>query len=243
MPESAPVVGAPADVAVALTVSRAVPYGRAMDRATRCVLVTLIAILAAGCDDTSCEDSACGQGGSGSTTTGTTTSTGSKMTTSSSTTGGGTTSSTGGDKCAGGPLAAPIPNCAPAPLPTTGDPAQDCVDRINQLRFECQCLPPLARWTDAEMCTDSQAADDQASGQAHSHFPACGENAQNTCPDWPSEGQVVAGCLQSMWDEGPGDFNQGHGHYINMTNPAYSKVACGFSTGQNGVWSNQNFAP
>lgn len=186
----------------------------------------------------------CGTGGEGTTSSTTKSSSGSMSgSTGSGSTANGSTSATGGDKCAGGPLAAPIANCAPAPLPSTGDPAQDCVDRINQLRFECQCLGPLQRWTEAEMCTDDQAADDQAADDPHSHFPACGENGQNTCPNWPSEENVIAGCLQMMWDEGPGDFNQGHGHYINMTNTAYHKVACGFSSGPNGVWSNQNFAP
>ncbi|NUP09194.1 MAG: hypothetical protein HOW73_24350 [Polyangiaceae bacterium] len=142
--------------------------------------------------------------------------------------------------CDGGPLAAPLPGCAPEPLASTGDPHQDCVDRINQLRWECQCLPPLARWTDAESCTDEQAASDQASGSPHAGFGACGEGAQNTCPNWGSAEDIIGGCLQGMWDEGPGEPYSEHGHYINMSNQGYSKVACGFAT--NGeTWSNQNF--
>jgi hypothetical protein len=144
--------------------------------------------------------------------------------------------------CEAGPLPTPIPGCAPAVLPSTGDPHQDCVDRINQFRWECQCLPPLARWTEAEGCTDQQSAADQAAGQAHLNFGDCGENAQNTCPDWGSEADVIGGCLQMMWDEGPGPFDE-HGHYINMSNTSYGRVACGFSTSNQGVWSNQNFAP
>jgi hypothetical protein len=148
-----------------------------------------------------------------------------------------------GDPCAGGPLAAPIPNCAPPVPASSGDPHQDCVDRINQFRWECQCLPPLARWTDAEACTDEQAADDQQSDSPHGHFGACGESAQNTCPNWGSESDVIGGCLQMMWDEGPGEPYSQHGHYINMSNLGYSKVACGFSTTNDGTWSNQNFSP
>jgi hypothetical protein len=151
-------------------------------------------------------------------------------------------STTAGSQCDGGPLAEPIPGCAPAPLPSSGDIHQDCVDRINQLRWECQCLPPLARWTDAEACTDQQSADDQAADTPHGNFPACGENAQNTCPNWGSDAEVIGGCLQMMWDEGPGPFEQ-HGHYINMSSTGYSKVACGFSSSNAGVWSNQNFSP
>jgi len=145
--------------------------------------------------------------------------------------------------CESGPLDAPIPGCTPVPPASTGDFAQDCVDRINQFRWECQCLPPLARWTDAEMCSDEQSGNDQSSGAAHGNFGACGESAQNTCPDWPSETDVVNGCLQLMWDEGPGEPFEAHGHYINMSNTQYSKVACGFFSSAQGVWANQNFSP
>ena len=65
---------------------------------------------------------------------------------------GGGTGGTPGDprfiaSCSSGPLAAPLANCQPEPLPSTGDPYADCVTRINQLRWECQCLPGLQRWT------------------------------------------------------------------------------------------------
>jgi hypothetical protein len=145
--------------------------------------------------------------------------------------------------CESGPLAAPIAGCTPVPAESTGDFAQDCVDRINQFRWECQCLPPLMRWTDAETCSDEQSGNDQMTGAAHGNFGACGEGAQNTCPNWPSESDVVTGCLQAMWDEGPGEPFEAHGHYINMSNPGYSKVACGFFSSDQGVWANQNFSP
>lgn len=144
--------------------------------------------------------------------------------------------------CESGPLPEPIAGCTPTPAASTGDPAQDCVDRINQFRWECQCLPPLARWADAEACTDEQSGNDQATGVAHGNFGACGEFAQNTCPDWGSEAEIVEGCLQAMWDEGPGEPFEAHGHYINMSNPDYTKVACGFFSGAPGVWANQNFS-
>ena len=191
-----------------------------------------------------------GSGGAGASGTGSNTgstntgpgATGSGTATAAATTATGTT--TGGPSgCDGGPLAQPIPGCAPAALPSSGDLEQDCVDRINQLRWECQCLPPLARWTEAEACSDQQSADDQASNSPHGNFGVCGENAQNTCPNWGSESQVISGCLQMMWDEGPGEPFSAHGHYINMTNPNYSRVACGFSTSNAGVWANQNFKP
>jgi hypothetical protein len=48
---------------------------------------------------------------------------------------------------------------------------------------------------------------------------------------------VVSQCLQQMFDEGPpptatctGACYQMHGHFINMTNPRYTKIACGIAT-------------
>lgn len=157
--------------------------------------------------------------------------------------GAGTTTS-GGGPCDGGPLAAPIAGCAPAAPASTGDPHQDCVDRINQLRWECQCLPPLGRWTAGEACADEQAEYDSVNG-AHAGFSAgiCPSGSgQNECPNWPSIPSTVDGCLQQMWDEGPGQPFSEHGHYINMTNPNHTEVACGFFTEPGGeVWAAQNF--
>jgi hypothetical protein len=198
-------------------------------------LLVALGVTACSGDDAASDDDD-GRGGSaGSASSGTGAST---------TSGTGSGSGTGGNAaaCANGPLADPIPGCAPPAPPSSGDVHQDCVDRINQFRWECQCLPPLERWTAGESCTDQQSADDQQANSPHGNFPACGENAQNTCPNWGSEGQVIDGCLQMMWDEGPG-MGTAHGHYNNMTSNSYGKVACGFSSGSQGVWSNQNFAP
>ena len=150
-------------------------------------------------------------------------------------------------QCAGGPLADPIPNCSPDPLPSTGDIHADCVERINQFRWECQCLPPLARWVDGEACTDSNAEYDSTNGE-HASFSAmpCGSGgrAQNECPRWSSNDQVITGCLQFMWDEGPedGDPDTVNGHYESMASSSYTQVACGFFTTPTGnVWGVQNF--
>ena len=148
--------------------------------------------------------------------------------------------------CTMGPLDLPIPDCRPAPLPSTGDPAEDCVRRVNQLRAECQCLGPLERWRDGEACADMQAEYDGMGAGAHGGFRAgiCSPSgrAQNECPGYSSMGQVIGTCLQQMWDEGPGEPFSAHGHYINMTNPAHSRVACGFYTTPSGrVWAVQNF--
>jgi hypothetical protein len=116
----------------------------------------------------------------------------------------------------------------------------DCVDRINAFRATL-ALPALARWNDAESCSDEQSSADANGDGAHANFGMCGEFAQNTCPNWPSTDAVVTGCLQAMWDEGPGEPFSEHGHFLNMSSTQYSKVACSFYEGPNGVWANQNF--
>ncbi len=149
--------------------------------------------------------------------------------------------------CDNGPRSTPIPGCVPTPVPDTGDPYADCVARINQFRWECQCLPPLERWTDGESCADEHAEYD-STRSAHDGFRdnICDPrgSAQNECPGWNSESHVISSCLQMMWDEGPGEPYSEHGHYINMSNESYNRVACGFFTTPSGsVWAVQNFSP
>ena len=147
--------------------------------------------------------------------------------------------------CKDGPLRKPRRDCAPSAPRSTGNPYEDCVRRINQLRRKCQCLPPLARWKGGERCADQQAKYDSKKG-IHAGFnrSICEPKglAQNECPGWPSTGEVNDACLQRMWDEGPGRRYAKHGHYINMSNPSYERVACGFAKGRDGkIWSVQNF--
>jgi hypothetical protein len=120
--------------------------------------------------------------------------------------------------------------------------SQTCVDHLNQLRATLS-LPPYARWTDEEVCAAGEAESDSTSGTAHGAFGTCMEHAQDECPGWPGPpGTMITSCLDMMWAEGPGPFNQGHGHYDNMSSTMYSKVACGFYVLGNGsVWAAQNF--
>jgi hypothetical protein len=145
-------------------------------------------------------------------------------------------------------------HCKLTAAPSTGDVHQDCVDRVNQFRTQCACLPALTRWNDGEACADQMAQYDSMGTTAHAGFMAricSGGNAQDECPGWGSETQVVSGCLQQMWDEGPpptadcsGSCFQKYGHFINMTNTKMKKVACGFFTTSAGkVWSVQNLSP
>jgi len=118
---------------------------------------------------------------------------------------------------------------------------QLCVDTINMYRATLG-LPALARWTDAEDCSDAECLSDGMTNTPHGAFGMCGELAQNECPGWPGDpADIIGGCLELMWNEGPGDDFNTHGHYINMSNPNYTKVACGFAPGMGGVWAVQNF--
>jgi hypothetical protein len=118
---------------------------------------------------------------------------------------------------------------------------QACVDRINGFRATLS-LPPLAAWTEQGSCTDGEAKSDSETGNAHGAFGACTERAQNECPGWGSVEQTIQGCLQDMWDEGPGEPYSEHGHFINMSSPDATRVACGFYERPDGkVWAIQNF--
>jgi hypothetical protein len=156
--------------------------------------------------------------------------------------------SMGGPCTLGDPLALPIAGCRPTTPPMTGDAHEDCVRRINQFRCECQHLQPLMRDRAGEACADMMAQYDFEHGMTpHAGFSAgicSGGYGQNECPGWGSVPECVEGCLQQMWDEGPGDFYgpPPHGHYINMSSTSFSAVSCGFYTAPGGsAWAVQNF--
>lgn len=125
--------------------------------------------------------------------------------------------------------------------PSDGSLQQLCVDTINEYRKTLN-LPPYARWTEQEVCSDDQALADAMSGKAHGAFGKCTERAQNECPAWPAADprKSLVDCLAMMWAEGPGTDFSAHGHYINMSETKYTKVACGFASGAK-FWSVQNF--
>ena len=118
-----------------------------------------------------------------------------------------------------------------------------CVDTINQYRATIG-LPAYTEWTDGESCADGEAKSDSSTGKAHGAFGTCNENAQDECPGWPGSDVATSlkGCLQQMWNEGPGTDFSTHGHYINMSSKQYSQVACGFFVTTDGsLWAVQNF--
>lgn len=119
---------------------------------------------------------------------------------------------------------------------------RETVARINQFRATVG-LPALAERNSAAECADAQAKADSQSGTAHGAFGQCQESAQNECPGWPTVASIASGCLQAMWNEGPGSDYATHGHYINMTNTSYHKVAVGFyETPSHQVWAVMDFS-
>jgi Cysteine-rich secretory protein family len=144
------------------------------------------------------------------------------------------------------PASVPAPPVAAPPVASNpADPLDAlrarCVQRSNEFRARVS-LGPLGRQTDREACLDTEAQADAKSGTAHGAFGRCQESAQNECPGWPGPlDQVIDKCLAQMFAEGPGPF-AGHGHYINMTDPKFRSVSCGFSTAPNGqIWLVQDF--
>jgi hypothetical protein len=131
----------------------------------------------------------------------------------------------------------PMPRVEPA----ARDASQRCVDGINRHRASIG-LGPLQRWTQNEACASGQAADDARTRKPHGTFGRCSEKAQNVCPDWPGRPDaMIDGCLQMMWNEGPGSFPE-HGHYMNMASTKFTRVACGYHVTSSGsVWAVQDF--
>lgn len=167
-----------------------------------------------------------------------------------------TDASSASDGTGGTPGTTPATMSDPTAEPTTGDDATGddtasadpdeaatklCVDTINMYRATIG-LAPLQRWSDAEDCSDAECVSDGNSGTPHGAFGMCGESAQNECPGWPGPpADMITGCLELMWNEGPGEDFNAHGHYINMSSTDYTKVACGFAEVNGEIWSVQNF--
>ncbi|HEX8792842.1 MAG TPA: CAP domain-containing protein [Polyangiaceae bacterium] len=124
-----------------------------------------------------------------------------------------------------------------------GDPLaaarQQCVQTINSYRATVGSAP-LTENTSEESCVDGQAKADEMSMTPHSAFGMCQEFAQNECPGWPGPptaimAYMMMSCLDQMWAEGPPPQGQDN-HWLNMENPQYTKVACGFFQAPDGSW-------
>jgi hypothetical protein len=140
---------------------------------------------------------------------------------------------------------------------------QICIDTLNMYRATVMLDPVTRGSMSDETCSDMGAKQDADNNTPHSSAGNCaGYGGQDTCPGWPIGGfsgnatlaDALKNCLAQMWAEGPppngrdaciadrsGCF-QMHGHYINMSEPRYTKAACGFYEMSDGKWwMNQNF--
>jgi hypothetical protein len=113
------------------------------------------------------------------------------------------------------------------------------VQTINNYRATVNSAP-LTENTAEESCVDGQAQADAIADTPHSAFGHCQEFAQDECPGWPGPPASIMGymsmsCLDAMWREGPPPQGQDN-HWLNMENPQYTKVACGFYQDSQGTW-------
>lgn len=136
----------------------------------------------------------------------------------------------------------------------------DCLAKINEYRAT-ESLPPLSLAAEEKQtCAEEAAAADLAENSPHGHFGDCGEFAQNSGPNfntsWQKNASAVAEYyLKMMWEEEKALVTSGErdpekkedypyiGHYLNMKNTSYTKVACGIALSADGKkgWFNVNF--
>lgn len=117
-----------------------------------------------------------------------------------------------------------------------------CVAEVNKHRAAAG-VAPLARWGTNEACVDGQALSDYTAGRTHSNVTACTETGQAACLEWPSAdpNASLRGCIQAMWDEGPGDFAT-HSNYETLAKTSFTKVACGIYLTPGGkLWAELDF--
>jgi hypothetical protein len=119
---------------------------------------------------------------------------------------------------------------------------QFCLDEVNKHRAVAG-VGALTRWTANESCVDGQAMADFVAGRSHSNFNACTETGSTACTDWPGTDRqgTVRDCIQTFWDEGPGDFAT-HSNYVTLVKPSFTKVACGiYMTPGGRLWADLAF--
>jgi len=115
---------------------------------------------------------------------------------------------------------------------SNADAKKLCLSTVNQLRAT-KGLSPLVESAELENDADAAPAYDQSHGGAiHSHARLLnvGENEyQESPPTDPSTAAKKA--VAAWWSEGPspnGQFDEQHGHYMNLVNSGYTQGGCGF---------------
>ena len=131
---------------------------------------------------------------------------------------------------------------------------EDCLAKINEYRATEDLKPLTLASEEKQTCADKQSADDLKTNEAHGHFGDCGEFAQNSGPNfsgsWQKNASAVAEYyLKMMWEDEKAKAEKGEteyskiGHYLNMKNTSYTKVACGIALSSDGKtgWFNVDF--
>lgn len=131
---------------------------------------------------------------------------------------------------------------------------EDCLAKINEYRATEDLEPLTLASEEKQKCADKQSADDLKTNEAHGHFGDCGEFAQNSGPNFSGSFQKNASAvaeyyLKMMWEDEKAKAEKGVteyaqiGHYLNMKNTSYTKVACGIALSADGKtgWFNVDF--
>jgi hypothetical protein len=137
---------------------------------------------------------------------------------------------------------------------------EDCLAKINEYRATENLKPLTLASEEKQTCADKQSADDLKTNEAHGHFGDCGEFAQNSGPNFSGNFQKNASAvaeyyLKMMWEDEKALVTSGKrdpekkedypyiGHYLNMKNTSYTKVACGITLSEDGKkgWFNVDF--
>ncbi len=119
---------------------------------------------------------------------------------------------------------------------------QDCVDRVNNLRA-LENLSPLVRDQGNEESADNDA---RANYEANIPHSSVSSDAQNECPTYPNTSLILDDCIEKQmyyaeklcYEKNPDscylDKTCQCGHYVNITDNSFTKLACGLYETPNG---------
>jgi hypothetical protein len=136
----------------------------------------------------------------------------------------------------------------------------ECLRLANEYRATEGVAPLVLADDSVQLCTIRQAAADLAENTPHGHTKMCGIGAQNSGPNFSttwktSATEAVKYYIKMMWEDEKALVTSGErdpdkdedykfiGHYLNMRNSAYTKLACGIAISEDGKkgWFNMNF--
>lgn len=136
----------------------------------------------------------------------------------------------------------------------------ECLRLANEYRATEGVAPLELADEDVQWCTVQQAKADAEVDKAHANSRMCGIGAQNTGPrfstTWKKDASsAVRSFIKMMWEDEKALVTSGEkdpdksedypaiGHYLNMRNATYTKLACGIYVYDDGkkAWFNMNF--